>query len=144
MAAELGQQLGEVACFLRERRGRPGEKLTLVDAVCAVPFFENRALSVPHVLAAKVAEALQVEDLSSHVSKTRSTEPSKFNSDHTVDGTQFTMEAAVRGRRIAVVDDVVMSGATLASLAKALLRDGAHSAEVGLCATRARYGMSED
>ncbi len=138
-AEELGRQLAAITShFRKEIRSRSVKELRMVDAVCAVPFLGNRELSLPHVLAAHVAEALQVDDLSSQVTKTKDTNPSKYAVGFEVDETQFDAEPAIQSRRIALVDDVVRSGGTLASLAKALLRDGAHSAGVGLCATKAR------
>ena len=138
-AEELGRQLAAITSHFREEiRSRSVKELRMVDAVCAVPFLGNRELSLPHVLAAHVAEALQVDDLSSQVTKTKDTNPSKFAVGFEVDETRFHAEPAIQSRRIALVDDVVRSGGTLASLARALLRDGAHSAGVGLCATKAR------
>jgi len=138
-AEELGRQLAAITdSFWREIRSRSMKELRMVEAVCAVPFFGDRELSLPHVLATHVAEALQVEDLSSQVRKTRDTNPRRSARGFEVDETRFAAGQAVQGRRIALVDDVVRSGGTLASLARALLRDGAHLAEVGLCATKAR------
>ena len=115
-----------------------------LDAICAVPFFGNRDLSVPHMLAAQLARALQVEDLSPHVRKTRVTDPSKNTHTLNIDNTQFEADPEVSGQRIALVDDVVCFGSTLASLASALRRDGANSVAVGLCATRAGASSSRD
>jgi len=143
-AEELGLQLGVIAARFRESGSRLVKALGMVDAVCAVPFFGNKGLSIPHVLAAQLAEALQVEDLSSHVRKTKATNASKETHALIVDDTQFKADPAVRGRRIALVDDVFRFGSTLASLASVLRRDGALSAEVGLCATKARAARSRD
>ena len=115
-----------------------------LDAICAVPYFGNKDLSVPHVLAAHLASALQVEDLSRQIRKTRFTSPSKNTQAFSIDSTQFEADPEVSGRRIALVDDVVRNGSTLASLASALRRDGASSAAVGLCATRAVASSSRD
>ena len=136
-AEELGRQLGEIAVCFRKIDSRLLKPLRVVDAVCAVPFFGNRDLSTPHVLAAQLAEALQVEDLSTHVRKTRATNESKDTYAFIIDDTQFEADTAVQGRRIALVDDVVRFGSTFVSLASALLRGGASSAAVGLSATKA-------
>jgi glutamine phosphoribosylpyrophosphate amidotransferase len=143
-AEELGRQLGEVVARLREMNSRLVRPLRELDAICAVPFFENKDLSVPHVLAAHLAGALQVEDLSRHVRKTRFTAPSKNTDVLSIDSTPFETDPEVSGQRIALVDDVVRNGSTLASLALALRRDGASSAAVGLCATRAVASSSRD
>jgi len=141
---ELGRQLAEVVARLREINSRLVRPLRELDAICAVPFFGNKDLSVPHVLAAHLAGALQVEDLSPHVRKTRVTDPSKNTHTLNIDNTQFEADPEVSGQRIALVDDVVRNGSTLASLASALRRDGASSAAVGLCATRAGASSSRD
>ena len=143
-AEELGRQLGEVVARYREINSRQVRPLRELDAICAVPFFGNKDLSVPQVLAAHLASALQVEDLSRQIRKTRFTSPSKNTQAFSIDSTQFEADPEVSGRRIALVDDVVRNGSTLASLASALRRDGASSAAVGLCATRAVASSSRD
>ncbi len=143
-AEELGRQLGEIAVCFRKIDSRLLKPLGVVDAVCAVPFFGNRDLSIPHVLAAQLAEALQVEDLSRHIRKTKATEESKDTYAFIIDGMQFKADTAVQGRRIVLVDDVVQFGSTLVSLASALSRDGAGSVAFGLCATKAFPSRPKD
>jgi len=110
-------------------------------AVVAVPFFGDKALSLPHVLAAKAADTLNLEDLSDLVSKTRATDPMKLQTKPVIDPSQFAANWTSKVRSVILVDDVYRSGVTLASLAL-VLRDAGVETVAALCAARAPSGMA--
>jgi len=120
--------------------GRPSV-FGIAGAVVAVPFFGDKALSLPHVLAAKAAGTLNLVDLSGLVSKTRATDPTKLEKKPVIDPSQFAANWTSKVRSVILVDDVYRSGVTLASLAL-VLREAGVETVAALCAARAPSGMA--
>lgn len=137
-ADQLAQGVAEFA--LGNRKARLFD-FHSVEAVCAVPFHGHKTLSLPHVIASRVAAELGVPDLSSSATKTRATNPAKLVTDPEVDATQFSVNWTRTQRHVLVIDDVYRSGATLESLA-AQLRAAGVTPVAGVCATRATRGMA--
>lgn len=137
-ADALGEQLAVVAV---EQRKLERSQIYQAEAVVAVPFFGDKRLSLPHVLAARVAMELGIADRSHLVSKIRATDPTKLVHKPVVDATPFAVNWSSRARRVLIVDDVYRSGATLESLAVALRAAGV-TPIAALCATRAVTGMA--
>lgn len=112
-----------------------------IEAVCAVPYHGSKKLSLPHIIATRVAAAIGVPDLSSSATKTRATNPTKLVTNPVVDPSQFAVDWHHAERRVLVIDDVYRSGATLESLATQLRAAGV-TPVAGVCATRATRGMT--
>ena len=112
-----------------------------VEAVVAVPFFGFKQLSLPHLIASAISQALDIEDLSNKVRKVRPTDAAKQESNPVVDSSIFEVEPLSPGQRILLVDDLYRSGATLESLAVEVRRSSPRSLS-GFCATKVRVGMA--
>jgi len=112
-----------------------------VEAVVAVPFFGFKQLSLPHLIATAISQALDIEDLSNKVRKVRPTDAAKQESNPVVDSSVFEVEPLSPGQRILLVDDLYRSGATLESLAVQVRRSSPRSLS-GFCATKVRVGMA--
>ena len=139
----MGRALGLLLASHVERRGRAGA----VDAIVAVPLHRGRLIERGYnqalEIARPLASALDRPVLLAGISRRRPTAPQstlrtgrrKVN----VAGA-FTAARDLRGRAIAVVDDVITTGATVNALAAALRGAGAREVHAW---SVARAAMSE-
>jgi ComF family protein len=142
--AWLGARLQEAAENL------PGEALP--QALVAVPLHPSRqrqrGFNQAATLASALARSLRIEDASSHLERRRRTRPqSALSAEHrrsNVDGA-FAVHTPRRRSRaptwpprtlqhVAVVDDVVTTGATAAAVARLLHRHGIERVDLWCCA----------
>jgi hypothetical protein len=135
---ELQRVMSDAVVHLR---GFPPRKegLSSVTSVAAVPCNPPKPLSVPHELAAAVAQALGVADVSKSVVKVRETTAAKTSTGLHSDC--YKVHLNLQGETVLLVDDLIRTGATLESVAINLRKAGCEHV-VGICATSARKGMN--
>ena len=102
-----------------------------LDAVCAVPPSTPGNLGLPAHLAKQVAAALDADDISDQVSW-NGPKPSIKNVDMAnkwaaLDQVGLTIDEALTGRNVLIIDDMYQSGATIHYLASELQEAGAES-----------------
>ena len=124
--------------------GMPKSPLRAADVVVAVPALPRKPFDLPLALAAAAADGLNRPLERALVRKWKSTARVKdlpVQRRAAVLKDVFRVDGDVRGCAVAVVDDLVMSTATLSALAERLRRAGAATI-VGLAATRATTGLA--
>ena len=127
-ARSLGRALGLM--LAEHLRGRP--ETEAVDALVAVPLHRHRLLERGYnqalEIARPVAAELKLPLLIAGVTRTLPTRPQSELDLHerraSVTGA-FSVSRELHGRRVAIVDDVITTGATVNSLASALRLAGA-------------------
>jgi predicted amidophosphoribosyltransferase len=123
----------------------PQSKIEEASVVCAVPANPRKApFNLPDLLAEQVAAALNVRCDLDLVVKRRPTNQIKYEADRVrkVAALQGAFEATrpLDSQTVVVVDDLVLSGATLEAVASALRSRGA-TRVIALVATRATKGL---
>jgi len=117
----------------------PSKGLGPVTCVAAVPYFRCKSLSLPHKLAARVAEALEVPDRSEHLKKIGET-PEAKTSRNGLRPDVYEVSSSLRGQSLLLVDDVIHTGETLRSVAVKLQKAGCKNV-VAICATSTTTGL---
>lgn len=117
----------------------PSRGLGPVTCVAAVPYFRCKSLSLPHKLAARVAEALEVPDRSEHLKKIGET-PEAKTSRNGLRPDVYEVSPSLRGQSLLLVDDVIHTGETLRSVAVKLQKAGCKNV-VAICATSTTTGL---
>lgn len=104
----------------------------LPDAIIAMPLHRNRlkerGFNQSQQLARAIAGKLQLPLLNHACQRSRDTPPQAalpLKERHRNIRNAFTCDSSVAGKRIAVIDDVMTSGSTLDSLARAIMAAGA-------------------
>lgn len=107
-----------------------------IDALIAVPLharrLRERGYNQAFEIARPVARALGLPLLAAGIVRTRSVDPQAQLAAHERVANMrgaFRVRLRLAGRRIALIDDVITTGATLNSLAEALERAGAEHVE---------------
>jgi ComF family protein len=126
----LGRGLGQILA------AAAGPRRTEVDALVSVPLHPRRLAERGYNQAFEIARAVSAElrlpILRAGIVRTRDTAP-QARSDcelrHANLTGAFTVTRGLHGRRLAVVDDVITTGATVNSLARALYGAGAAHVE---------------
>lgn len=142
-AERLGRCLGWWARNLAENN--PISNIQDASAVCPMPANPpKRPFNLPDVLAPFVAEALNVPCRPDLLVKTRHTQQIKYEATKETKAAilrdMFDVTERVDGQTIVVVDDLVLSRATLEAIAGALRQNGA-ARVIALVATRATKGL---
>jgi predicted amidophosphoribosyltransferase len=124
----------------------PASKIETADLVCSVPANPpKQPYNLPDRLAQAVGARLGVRFGPGLLLKTRTTDQIKFGTDKAQKlkalAGVFAVNGDVRNKVVVVVDDVVLSGATLETLAAALRASGARRV-IALAATRATKGLA--
>ena len=143
-ADELAACLAWWAAHLAENV--PVSKIEQVDVVCCVPDNPSKKpFNLPDRLAAPVAARLGVPYQRTLLRKRRPTHEVKYTTDKAKKIEElagaFAVDGDVVGKSVLVVDDLVLSGATLETLG-ALLREAGASRVIALAATRATKGIA--
>lgn len=136
-ARALAEQMAAAAMGLRSSGPFPFD---LVDVVIPVPANPPKIPhNLPDILAARVASAIGKPCLRESVVKTRPTTQAKMR--QAVSPDVYATNLVLHGEVVLIVDDVVMSGGTLAALGRVLRSAGAGRI-AGLVGTRAKKGVS--
>ena len=143
-AAELGHCLAWWARHLSHNV--PVSQIDRADVVCAVPANPPKMpFNLPDRLASAVALALEIPCDVGLLRKSRPTDEVKFTTEKERKLTEisgaYEVTTVVQDRTVVVVDDVVLSGATLETIASVLRAAGARRV-VALVATRATKGLA--
>jgi predicted amidophosphoribosyltransferase len=124
----------------------PVSRADEVDVVCSVPANPPKVpYNLPDVLAARVADRLGKPFDPGLLVKTRPTAEIKFEASKNQKMLELRGAIAVRGpvvdKHVLIVDDLVLSGATLEVIASALRAEGA-ARIIALTATKADRGLA--
>jgi predicted amidophosphoribosyltransferase len=141
------EQLGRCLAWWADHLARdvPVSNIGTADVVCCVPDNPPKVpYNLPEVLGAHVAAALGVEYAPRLLRKVRPTSEVKYTVDRDAKVAElrsaFVVDGDVAGKVVVVVDDLVLSGATLETIARALRHAGARKV-FALTATKAHKGL---
>lgn len=135
-ARTLAEQMAAAAMALRSTGPFPFDRVDIVVPVPANP--PKIPHNLPNILASRVASAIGKPCLRESVVKTRPTAQAKTR--QTVSPDAYATNLVLRDDVVLIVDDVVMSGGTLAALGRVLRSAGAGRI-AGFVGTRAKKGL---
>ena len=130
----LGELLGEHLLFLRDDR-----EIELAEALIPVPLaakrLRQRGYNQAQMIANWLGKALHLPVHGKAVKRTRTTLiqqglSASQRQDNMRDAFAVLQPEKIRGRHLALVDDVLTTGATCAALSRALLKAGARRVDV--------------
>lgn len=136
-ARALAEQMALAATGLKSSGPFPFERVEIVVPVPANP--TKIPYNLPEVLADRVSAAIGKPCLRESVVKIRPTAQAKMR--RTVSPNAYATNLVLNGQVVLIVDDVVMSGGTLAALGTILKAAGAGPI-AGFVATRAKKGLA--
>ena len=110
-----------------------------LDVVMAVPSFDPKDISLPHVAGKEISEALSILDYSSFVRKKVDTAKAKLNPS--VNPAAYEILRSLDGLNVLIVDDLFHTGSTLESVAIKVREAGAKSV-TGFCLTKVNKGLN--
>lgn len=129
--------------LLKILRARGNGQLTLPDSLVSVPLHHRRALRRGYnqsgLLAAALSRWLSLPYSGATLARNRASQPQHSLSAHQRQANlkgAFSVEIPLTGLHIAIVDDVVTTGSTVAEIARLLKKQGAATVQVWcLCRT---------
>ena len=110
-----------------------------LDVVMAVPSFDPKDISLPHVAGKEISEALSILDYSSFVRKKVDSAKAKLNPS--VNPAAYEILRSLDGLNVLIVDDLFHTGSTLESVAIKVREAGAKSV-TGFCLTKVNKGLN--
>lgn len=110
-----------------------------LDVLMAVPSFDPKDISLPHVAGKEISEALSIPDYSSFIRKKVDTPKAKLTP--AVNPAAYEILRYLDGLNVLIVDDLFHTGSTLESVAIKVREAGAKSV-AGFCLTKVNKGLN--